>query len=402
MLFFSAIPQSVGGDDRPVGVSPLLARVKTGIDVLEDEHFAPLRGKHVGLITNQTGVDQEGRRTIDRLAQARGVKLVAIFSPEHGLAGREDSRVASTRDPATGLPVFSLYGETERPTPEMLKGINALVFDIQDAGVRFYTYVTTMAYAMEEAAKNHLAFYVLDRPDPIDGITIEGPMLDSDRLSFVAYFPMPVRYAMTMGELAKMFNSEKKIGAELHVIPMKNWRRFDRFENTGLTWIPPSPSLRTLNGTLLYPGLEILQAGGISVGRGTPTPFEVLGAPWIDAGKVADALNSFGIVGVRFAATHFTPNSGLYQGQSCQGVLVAITDRAALRSMTMGLAIAETLSKMYPQDFHLGKILFLLGSTSTLARLERDDSPNDIVAGWTQGLDEFRRIREKYLLYPSR
>jgi uncharacterized protein YbbC (DUF1343 family) len=376
--------------------------VKTGIDVLEEEKFAPLRGKHVGLITNQTGADAAGRRTIDILAHARGARLVAIFSPEHGLGGREDARVSSTTDPAIGLPVFSLYGETRRPTPEMLKGIDAIVFDIQDAGVRFYTFITTMAYAMEEAAKTHISFYVLDRPDPLDGETIEGPMLDRDRLSFVGYFPMPVRYAMTMGELAQMFNDENKIGADLHVIAMKGWRRSERYAATGLAWIPPSPNLRTLNATLLYPGIEILQAEGISVGRGTPTPFEIFGAPWIDAEKLAAELNRSNVAGVRFAPAHFTPASGIYQAQSCGGVSLTIADPGALRSMTIGLEIASTLKKMYPEEFHLDKIIELLGSASTVARLQKGDSPAVIVASWNGDLAAFRKMRDKYLLYPAK
>jgi uncharacterized protein YbbC (DUF1343 family) len=401
-IFIAAISHAPSSQPRRPASKNASARVKTGIDVLEVEKFAPLRGKHVGLITNQTGVDGAGRRTIDILAHARGVRLVAIFSPEHGLAGRGDARVSSTADPVTGLPVFSLYGETRRPTPEMLKGIDALVFDIQDAGVRFYTFITTMAYAMEEAAKAHISFYVLDRPNPLDGETIEGPMLDRDRLSFVGYFPMPVRYAMTMGELAQMFNAENKIGAGLHVIAMKGWHRSERFEATGLTWIPPSPNLRTLNATLLYPGIEILQAGGISVGRGTPAPFEIFGAPWIEADKLADNLNRRNVAGVRFAPAHFTPTSGINQGQSCSGVSLTIADPGALRSMTMGLEIASTLTKTYSEEFHLEKIIELLGSASTVTRLQKGDSPAAIVASWTGDVSAFRKMRDKYLLYPAK
>lgn len=402
IFFFAMIPHALSAHPcQPVGKNAA-ARVKTGIDVLENEKFALLRGKRIGLITNQTGVDAAGRRTIDVLAHAPGLKLVAIFSPEHGLVGGEDARVSSTTDSSTGLPVFSLYGETQRPTPEMLKGIDALVFDIQDAGVRFYTFVTTMAYAMEEAAKEHILFYVLDRPNPLDGETIEGPMLDRDRLSFVGYFPMPVRYAMTMGELAQMFNAENKIGADLHVIAMKGWRRSERYEATGLAWILPSPNLRTLNATLLYPGIEILQAGGISVGRGTPAPFELFGAPWIDSEKLAEELNRSNDAGVRFAPTHFTLASGIYQGQPCGGISLTITDRERLRSMTMGLEIAAALAKKYPDQFHLDKIIGLLGSASTLARLQKGDSPADIVAGWAGDLAAFRKMRDNYLLYPAK
>ncbi len=387
---------------RPYDLAGVLAasdHTKTGIDVLEAEQFTPLRGKRVGLITNQTGADSSGRRSIDVLAHADGVHLAAIFSPEHGLVGQSDANVASATDSTTGLPVFSLYGETRRPTEEMLKDLDAIVFDIQDAGVRFYTYTTTMAYAMEEAAKRHIAFFVLDRPNPLDGVTIEGPILDGDKLSFTGYFPMPLRYAMTPGELAQLFNAENKIGAELHVIAMKDWHRADRYEATGLTWIPPSPNLRSLNAALLYPGIEILQAGGISVGRGTDAPFEVFGAPWIEPIAMADALNRRFIPGVRFVPTRFTPASGLYAGQLCGGISLVITDRASLNSMLMGLEIAAMLNKMYAANFQLEKINELLGSSATIERLKRGDAPSRIVLDWASELDAFRKMREKYLLY---
>jgi len=375
-------------------------RVKTGIDVLEEQRFVALRGKRVGLITNQTGVDSKGWRTIDVLAHAEGVKLVAIFSPEHGVAGKvEDTGVANATDSATGLPVYSLYGETRRPTSETLADVDALVFDIQDAGVRFYTYITTMAYAMEEAAKRHIAFFVLDRPNPLGGEVNEGPMLDRDRLSFVGYFPMPVRYAMTMGELAQMFNAENKTGADLHIIAMQDWRRSEIYADTGLQWIPPSPNLRTLDEAFLYPGIEPLQAGGVSVGRGTDTPFELFGAPWMVAADVAAELNHRSIRGVRFATTLFTPSDGPYKDQYCQGVSMAIADRALFRSMRTGIEIADTLHRMYPKQFQLEKMMFLLGSQSTLDRLNRGDSPKDIVEGWAQDLDKFGAMRQKYLLY---
>ena len=268
-------------------VSASAAQTLTGIDVLEAQKFAPLAGKRVGIITNQTGIDRNRRSTIDLLAHAPGVKLVALLSPEHGIRGTLDSRVSSTKDEATGLPVYSLYGETERPTDSMLAGLDVLVFDIQDAGVRFYTYITTMGYAMEAAAAHHVAFYVLDRPDPLGGERIEGPMLDRDRTNFVGYFPMPVRMAMTLGEMAQMFNAEKKIGCDLHVIRMQNWRRQMWFSDTGLPWVNPSPNLRSAEDGILYPGLEILQAGGVSVGRGTTQPF---GSCWARPGFAARNL----------------------------------------------------------------------------------------------------------------
>jgi uncharacterized protein YbbC (DUF1343 family) len=371
----------------------------TGIDVLENEDFAPLKGKRIGLITNQTGVDSQGRRTIDVLKSAPGVQLVALFSPEHGIEGRADSKVGNDTDSATGLPIFSLYGATRRPTPEMLANLDALVFDIQDAGVRFYTYTTTMGYCMEEAAKHHVAFYVLDRPEMLGGDVIEGPMLDADKLSFVGYFPMPVRYAMTLGELAQMFNAENKIGADLHVIELKNWKRSEPYSETGAKWISPSPNLRNLTEDYFYPGLEILQAGGVSVGRGTDTPFELVGAPWIDAKAFATALTKRKIAGVEFVEAQFTPAQGLYAGVSCGGAHLTIAPRGELRSMRMGLEIADVLHKMYPDKFQLPKIITLVGSQSTIDALQRGTSPAAIIKSWTPGLDKFRQVRAKYLLY---
>ena len=367
--------------------------------MLEQQKFAPLRGKRVGLITNQTGVDSQGRRTIDVIAHAPAVKLVALFSPEHGISGSVDAPVANSTDAKTGVPVYSLYGETRRPGDAMLKGIDVLIFDIQDAGVRFYTYVTTMAYCMEAAAKNHITFVVLDRPDPLGGEVIEGPMLDPDRTSFTGYFPMPVRYAMTLGELAKMFNAENKIGADLQVVAMSGWRRSEAYDQTGLPWIPPSPNLRTVNAAFLYPGLEILQAGGVSVGRGTDAPFEILGAPWIHADELVTVLSRRKIPGVSFAPAQFTPQHDLYTGMPCQGVTITLIDRNAFQSMRMGLEIADALHKLYIEQFKLEKTIELLGSQSTLGRLDHGDAPADIIAGWAADLDRFRTMRAKYLLY---
>jgi uncharacterized protein YbbC (DUF1343 family) len=281
----------------------------------------------------------------------------------------------------------------------MLRGIDALVFDIQDAGVRFYTYITTMAYSMETAAQQHIAFFVLDRPNPLGGEVIEGPVLDRDRISFVGYFPMPVRYAMTMGELAQMFNSENQIGADLHVIAMQDWHRRDFYDMTGLAWVAPSPALRTLRENFLYPGVEILQAAGVSVGRGTPTPFEQFGAPWIDSGVLLTELSRRELKGVRFAATQFMPASGLYSGVLCKGVSIDLQDREAFQPILIGLEIASVLHHLYPTEFHAGKMIELLGSQATVDRLVRGDDPREIESGWTGDLDRFRTMREKYLLY---
>lgn len=371
----------------------------TGIDVLEAQNFAPLAGKRVGLITNQTGIDRNGRSTIDLLFRAPGVKLVALFSPEHGIRGTLDERVSSTTDAATGLPVYSLYGETERPTDAMLAGVDALVFDVQDAGVRFYTYITTMGYAMEAAAAHHIAFYVLDRPAPLGGDRVEGPMLDRDRTNFVGYFPMPVRMGMTLGEMAQMFNAEKKIGCDLHVIRMQNWSRRMWFDDTGLRWVNPSPNLRSLTENILYPGLEILQAGGVSVGRGTSEPFEVVGAPGIRGEELAADLNRRAIPGVRFEPQKFTPDSGLYKGELCNGVRVALTDRNALRSMRMGMGIAAALAKLYPAKFDVAKMIELVGNAKTIQQLAAGADPSAIVASWDKDLKSFRNVRAKYTLY---
>jgi uncharacterized protein YbbC (DUF1343 family) len=375
------------------------ANVQVGLDVLEAQKFAPLRGKNIGLITNHTGLDSQGRSTVDLLSRAPGLHLVALFSPEHGLAGRNDERVSSTKDTATGLPVFSLYGTTLRPTDEMLQGIDTLVFDVQDAGVRFYTYTATMGYCMEEVAKRNIAFYVLDRPNPIGGEIVEGPMLDADKISFTAYFPLPVRYGLTIGELAQFFNTENHIGCDLHVIAMKNWHRNYFFESTGARWIPPSPNLRTLKGAVLYPGLEILQNAGVSVGRGTETPFEQFGAPWINGDEVASALNARGLPGLRFSAQPFIPVVGLYSGQRCGGVSIRVTDRAAVRSMRMGLEIAATLKKLYPANFDPAKLLLLTGNAETIRQLQDGVPPEQIVASWSSDLSSFDALRRKYFLY---
>lgn len=377
------------------GLGPVL----TGLDVLAGKHFAPLRGRRVGLITNQTGVDRRGRTAIELLARAPGVTLVALFSPEHGLLGNADARVASSKDPATGLPVYSLYGDTLRPTDAMLQGIDTLVFDIQDAGVRFYTYLTTMAYCMEEAAKRGISFYVLDRPNPLGGEILEGPMLDKEKLGFVAYFPMPVRYAMTIGELAQMFNAENRIGCDLHVIAMKGWRRNQLYQDTALRWIPPSPNLRNLSETVLYPGLEILQNAGVSVGRGTPAPFEQIGAPWIDPQTLALELARKDLPGVRVKPVQFTPASAPHAGKRCGGLALRVTNRRAVRSMRIGIEIALLLKKLYSDHFDSRKLLLLLGNEATVKRIENGDGADEILAGWEDDLKSFQQTRAKYLLY---
>ncbi len=293
-----------GASDRP-------DRVRPGIEVLAASGFAPLVGKRIGVITNHTGIDASGRSTLKLLLRAPGVKVRAIFSPEHGLSGALDEKVASGKDPATGLHVYSLYGKVTRPTAEMLRGLDALVYDIQDVGARFYTYITTMAYAMEAAAGAGLDFYVLDRPDPITASMVQGPVLDPELKSYIGYFPLPVRYGMTAGELAQLFNKERAIGAKLHVVPMEGYRREVWFDQTGLRWVNPSPNLRSLTQAILYPGVGTIESANVSVGRGTGTPFEIIGAPWIAGERLARYLSGRHLSGVVFEPVTFTPAASI-------------------------------------------------------------------------------------------
>ena len=363
----------------------------TGLDVLAAEDFQPLKGKRVGLITNQTGVDHTGRRNID-IMRAAGVNLVALFSPEHGFAGTEDKEnVGDATDPATGIKVFSLYGKTDRPTAEMLRGLDTLVFDIQDVGAHFYTYETTMAYCMEAAAKAGIAYYVLDRPNPITGVHVEGPMLDRDLLSFVGYFPVPLRHGMTMGELAKLFNGENHIGANLTVVPMKDWQRGDWFDAGDLPWINPSPNMRSLNAALLYPGVAMLEySKNYSVGRGTDAPFEQIGADFIHGPELAAYLNRRRIPGVRVYATRL---------HAVEGVRFVIINRDDFDSARLGLEIAAALQKLYPGkiDFDIDKKL--IGSAEVIRELVAGDDPRDIQQKMADSVAAFIKLREKYLLY---
>ena len=377
-------------------------RALTGIDILVAQRFAPLAGLRVGLITNHTGRDREGRRTIDLLHDAPRVKLKAIFGPEHGFTGTaaEGARVASGKDPATGVPVYSLYGGTLRPTEKMLEGLDALVFDIQDAGVRFYTYITTLGYAMEAAAKKGIPIYVLDRPNPINGLSVEGPILDRDQISFVGYFPMPVRHGMTVGELAEMFNRENNIGAKLHVVKMQGWERGDWFDETGLVWVNPSPNLRSLTEATLYPGVAMVEGANVSVGRGTDTPFELLGAPWIDARQLATYLNERRIQGVRFVPVDFTPSSGPFAGQVCHGTNIVLLDREALNSPELGVELVAALHHLFADQFQLEKTLPLVGARWVLDDIRKGRDARAIVLHSYEPLEPFRQTRARYLLYP--
>ena len=362
------------------------ARVQTGLDVLEAQKFAPLRGKRIGLITNHTGVDTQERSTVQVLAHASGVQLVALFSPEHGIAGHADDNVPSSKDASTGLPIYSLYGDHNRPTEEMLNGIDVLVFDVQDAGVRFYTYTTTMGYCMEEAAKKGIQFYVLDRPNPIAGDIVEGPVLDADKTAFVAYFPLPVRYGLTIGELARMFNAERDFKADLTVIQIQNWSRDFYFDQTELPWTNPSPNMRSPTEALLYPGVGLLETTNVSVGRGTERPFEWIGAPWIDGRKLAAELNALGLPGVRFVPVSRTPASSTHKGKPCGGVDILATDWSAVRPVTMGLHLATALRKLYPTDWDASRYDRLLVHKATHEAVLAGKQVAEIEAGWRADL----------------
>ncbi|TFG42652.1 MAG: DUF1343 domain-containing protein, partial [Syntrophobacterales bacterium] len=336
---------------------------------------------------------------IDLLAKAPGVKLVAILTPEHGLTGLSEGKIASGRDAVSRVPVYSLYGETLRPTPAMLKGLDALVFDVQDAGARFYTYMSTMGYAMEAAARAGISFFVLDRPNPISAARVEGPVLDANLKSFTGYFPLPVRHGMTLGELAQMFNAENRIGVKLAVIAMRGYRRDMWFDETGLTWTNPSPNLRSLTQAALYPGVALAEASNVSVGRGTNTPFEILGAPWIQAQVLSDDLNGRNIAGVEFQPATFIPDTSPFKGQTCYGVRIVLIDRRGLDSVLLGVEILSALYRLYPNDFQIDKALSLIGSRAVLQAIKEGQDPRSVAAAWQPPLDQFRRLRAAYLLY---
>jgi uncharacterized protein YbbC (DUF1343 family)/CubicO group peptidase (beta-lactamase class C family) len=385
---------------RPVSGTPT-TRVLTGIDVLVRDGFAPLQGRKVGLITNHTGRAANGTSTIDLLHKAPGMSLVALFSPEHGIRGTLDIEdVPSSQDEATGLPIHSLYGETRRPTEAMLQGLDTLVIDLQDVGVRFYTYTTTMGYVMEEAAKRKIRVVILDRPNPIGGWQIEGPLPDADLLSMIAYMPMPIRHGLTLGELALLFNAERSIGADLTVVRLEGWRRDQWYDHTGLTWINPSPNMRNLNQATLYPGIGAIEYANISVGRGTDQPFEQIGAPWIDGPRLADALNARALPGLRFYPVSFTPTSSVHAKQVCQGVFMVVTNREALPAARVGLEIAAALWRLHGDQFDKKTSERLLGSRSDFARARAGEDPAAIAAGWAAAEAAWRRQRAKYLLYP--
>jgi uncharacterized protein YbbC (DUF1343 family) len=333
------------------------------------------------------------------LRQAPGVKVRAIFSPEHGLDGTLDEKVASGTDPQSSLPVYSLYGKNLKPTKDQLRGLDALVYDIQDVGVRYYTYITTMAYAMEAAAAAGLEFFVLDRPNPITAALVQGPVLDRNLKSFIGYYPLPVRYGMTPGELAQLFNREAGIGVRLQVVPMKGYRRTAWFDETGLPWVNPSPNLRNLSQSTLYSGVGMVESANVSVGRGTATPFEVIGAPWIDGPRLAAYLKKRHIAGVAIEPAIFVPQASRFRGQRCQGVRFRLEDRQKFDGPALGLELAAALHRLFPGKFWLDQTLTMIGSREVLAAIKNGEDPGKIRHRWQAGLAAFNQKRQKYLLY---
>jgi uncharacterized protein YbbC (DUF1343 family)/CubicO group peptidase (beta-lactamase class C family) len=408
----SAIPAAVvpagtamtGGDFGPTAAvrtttSPNTP-VVTGIDVLRAESFVRLRGRRIGLVTNHTGRAADGTPTIDLFAAQKDFTVIALFSPEHGIRGVVDENVPSTTDEKTGLPIHSLYGTTQRPTDAMLSGIDTVVIDLQDVGARFYTYATTMAYVMEEAAKRKVKVVVLDRPNPVNGWQIEGPPLDEASRGFTGYLPaMPIRHGMTLGELARLFNDHGRIGCDLEVVALQHWARAAWFDETALEWVNPSPNMRNLIEATLYPGIGAFEFANISVGRGTDTPFEQVGAPWIDGRRLAEALNARAIPGIRAYPVRFTPAASKFAGEACSGVFFVVTDREALKPVRLGVEVASALVKLFPSQVDFGKTSLLLGSVDTLNRIRTGEDPATIAATWAVAESQWRRLRAKYLLY---
>ena len=381
----------------------LSGRVKTGLDVLVEQDFAPIAGKRVGVIANQNSITWDHRSIVQVMTRSSRIKLTAIFAPEHGFSGTSQAgaNIESGKDAATGIPIYSLYNRgSNRPSADMLGNLDVLVYDLPDVGARFWTYTTTVGYMMEAAASRKIPIYVLDRPNPINGIAVEGPMLDDKYKSMIGYGGRPVRHGMTIGELAQFFNSEKKIGADLHVIKMQGWERRMWMDQTGLEWITPSPNLRNLAALILYPGTCLVENTRVSVGRGTDTPFVMFGAPWMKYLEIADYLNTRNIPGVSFIARRFTPSEPPYKGEEVLGLDVQLLNRDELDSPRMGLELVAALLKFHPDKFTVDrKIMLLMGSDKAADLLKQGKTGSEVNDSLKGELDAFRKIRATYLLY---
>ena len=371
--------------------------MRNGIDVLVENGFAPLKNLRLGLITNHTGHDRQRRATIDLLKNAPGVNLVALFGPEHGIRGELDEKVGDSVDQKTGLPVYSLYGERRTPSPEQLRGLDALVYDIQDIGCRFYTYPSTMGNCLEAAGRARVKFFVLDRVNPIGGIALEGP-LHQGKSSFTAFHSVPLRHGLTVGELARLYNVEKNFGADLTVIPVQGWRRDMWFDETGLPWTNPSPNMRSLAGATLYPGLGLHETP-LCVGRGTDKPFELIGAPYIDDGRLTEELRGARLPGIGFVPVRFTPTYSTFKDQPCAGVAFVVANRDKLNAVDVGITLALILQRLYPNDFALPKLNTLLQHPSTVEAIKAGATLTEIRANWARDLVAFEKRRKPFLLY---
>jgi len=376
------------------------AIVFNGIDVLENEKFRSLNNLKIGLVTNHTGVNRAGKTTIDVLNEAKNVKLISLFSPEHGIRGKLDqTNIDDSIDEQTGLPIYSLYGKSRRPKPKQLKNLDALVFDIQDIGTRFYTYISTLRFILEEAAKAHVKVFVLDRPNPINGVDVDGAVADADKLSFVATHTLPIRHGMTIGEIALMMNSERNINADLKIIKMQNWKRSMWFDETNQTWINPSPNMRNLTQATLYPGIGLLETTNLSVGRGTDTPFEVIGAPWLDGQKLAHVLNEKKLSGVRFVPVRFTPKASVFRGKNCNGINIIVVNRKTFKPIKTGLITAIELRKHFPQKWNFKNYNRLLANSKTYSQVLDGEKFLEIQSTWRKSLRHFLIRRKKHLIY---
>jgi uncharacterized protein YbbC (DUF1343 family)/CubicO group peptidase (beta-lactamase class C family) len=397
----ASLPSASRTNDSVTTAPSAIDRHQTqcGIDVLVDEQFRRLNGLKVGLVTNHTGRTKNGQSTIDILFHAPGVTLARLFSPEHGIRGEVDATVADGKDDSTGLPIISLYGKDRKPRASDLEGLDALVYDIQDIGARFYTYITTLGLVLEAAKESGKTVFVLDRPNPIGGQAVSGPVRDPEFESFIAYHPLPVRHGLTVGEIALLYNTERKIGASVEVVKCRGWSRDEFYDRTGLLWINPSPNMRSLTEALIYPGVGLLEATNLATGRGTDTPFERVGAPWIDPAPFAAALNSAGVPGARFVPIYFTPTERQHSGQRCGGVHILVTSWSEFDPLRLGMTLATRLRMMYPNDWQPDGLLRLLCDRATYDLVLAGKPVEAIMAGWNDELAAFQRIRARYLLY---
>ncbi len=379
------------------------AQVLTGLDVLQQDEFKALAGRRVGIITNHTGVSRDGTHLIQLLTGARGVTVVRLFSPEHGLYGEKDEHIGDGVDAKSGLPIVSLYGKVRTPTPEMLADLDTLVFDMQDVGARYYTYIATMGNCMKAAAGSGVRFVVLDRPNPVTGLIVDGPNPDAEHIGkFTCFGPFPVSHGMTIGELAQLFNKEYGIGCDLQVVKMQGWKREMWWDETGVKWVNPSPNLRSPTQALLYLSIGLMEASNVSVGRGTNLPFECFGAPWIKASELAAALNEQNLPGLEFSPIEFTPTNTphkIHRDVRCEGVRVTVTDRNAVKPVLSGIIMAWTLERLYENEYNYDAMLNLMMNKGVRDEVKKMSDPRTAEALWRDDVDAFKALRQGYLIY---